>query len=104
MDKFKNRVGCNADFEQYKELTIRHDNDLHADNSDRAKIMKLMICICRVSLCREKRTISLARVRLGRAERLESPGGHGQRYVKAVSLLSKGNWNKSNERKHTFTF
>lgn len=49
-------------------------------------------------------TISLARVRLGRASReAESPsGGHGQSTSSKGFLLSKGNWNKSNERKIHF--
>lgn len=46
-------------------------------------------------------TISLARVRLGRASReAESPsGGHVQSTASKGFLLSKGNWNKLSERK-----
>lgn len=65
-------------------------------------LMKKLIAITvRVSFMpRKLLTISLARVRLGRASReAESfSGGHGQSTSSKGFLLSKGNWNKSNER------
>ena len=67
-------------------------------------LMKLIVTIARVSFMpRKLLTISLARVRLGRASReAESPsGGHGQSTSSKGFLLSKGNWNKSSERKNT---
>lgn len=70
-------------------------------------LMKNLIVITvRVSFMpRKLLTISLARVRLGRASReAESPsGGHGQSTSSKGFLLSKGNWNKSNERKNTLS-
>lgn len=69
---------------------------------------KLIVITVRVSFMpRKLLTLSLARVRLGRASReAESPsGGHGQSTSSKGFLVSKGNWNKSNERKkYTFTF
>lgn len=71
-------------------------------------LMKKLIAITvRVSFMpRKLLTISLARVRLGRASReAESPsGGHGQSTSSKGFLLSKGNWNKSNERKNTLSY
>jgi hypothetical protein len=67
---------------------------------------KLIVITVRVSFMpRKLLTISLARVRLGRASReAESPsGGHGQSTSSKGFLLSKGNWNKSNERKNTLS-
>lgn len=67
---------------------------------------KLIVTTVRVSFMpRKLLTISLARVRLGRASReAESPsGGHGQSTSSKGFLLSKGNWNKSNERKNTLS-
>lgn len=70
-------------------------------------LMKNLIVITvRVSFMpRKLLTISLARVRLGRASReAESPsGGHGQSTSSKGFLLSKGNWNKLNERKNTLS-
>lgn len=66
---------------------------------------KLIVITVRVSFMpRKLLTISLARVRLGRASReAESPsGGHGQSTSSKGFLLSKGNWNKSSERKIHF--
>lgn len=66
---------------------------------------KLIVTTVRVSFMpRKLLTISLARVRLGRASReAESPsGGHGQSTSSKGFLLSKGNWNKLNERKIHF--
>lgn len=68
---------------------------------------KLIVITVRVSFMpRKLLTISLARVRLGRASReAESPsGGHGQSTSSKGFLLSKGNWNKSNERKNTLSY
>lgn len=63
---------------------------------------KLIVTIARLVsfMPRKLLTISLARVRLGRASReAESPsGGHGQSTSSKGFLLSKGNWNKSSER------
>lgn len=67
---------------------------------------KLIVITVRVSFMpRKLLTISLARVRLGRASReAESfSGGHGQSTSSKGFLLSKGNWNKSNERKNTLS-
>ena len=67
---------------------------------------KLIVITVRVSFMpRKLLTISLARVRLGRASReAESPsGGHGQSTSSKGFLLSKGNWNKSSERKNTLS-
>lgn len=67
---------------------------------------KLIVITVRVSFMpRKLLTISLARVRSGRASReAESPsGGHGQSTSSKGFLLSKGNWNKSNERKNTLS-
>ncbi len=82
--------------------SIRHDNDFACRQQKCAKIMKLMICICSEFYSRENfLTISLARVRLGRAsaERLKPLGWTRTEYVKQGFLVVKGNWNKSNERK-----
>lgn len=68
---------------------------------------KLIVITVRVSFMpRKLLTISLARVRLGRASReAESPsGGHGQSTSSKGFLLSKGNWNKSSERKNTLSY
>lgn len=68
---------------------------------------KLIVITVRVSFMpRKLLTISLARVRLGRASReAESLSvGHGQSTSSKGFLLSKGNWNKSNERKNTLSY
>lgn len=68
---------------------------------------KLIVITVRVSFMpRKLLTLSLARVRLGRASReAESPsGGHGQSTSSKGFLVSKGNWNKSNERKNTLSY
>ncbi len=49
-DKFKNRYR-NADFEQYKVQSSRHDNICMPTAKMCKKIMKLMICICSRFLC-----------------------------------------------------
>lgn len=70
---------------------------------------KLIVTIARLVsfMPRKLFTSSSARVRLGRASReAESPsGGHGQSTSSRGYLMSKGNWNKSSERKkYTFIF
>ncbi len=61
-----------------------------------------MICICSEFLCRENlEPQALQEYAQVPAERLKAPRvGDGQS-IKA--FLSKGNWNKSNERKYTFS-
>lgn len=62
---------------------------------------KLIVTTVRVSFMpRKLLTSSSARVRLGRASReAESlSGGHGQSTPSRGYLMSKGNWNKLNER------
>ena len=70
---------------------------------------KLIVTIARLVsfMPRKLFTSSSARVRLGRASReAESfSGGHGQSTSSRGYLMSKGNWNKSSERKkYTFIF
>ena len=68
---------------------------------------KLIVTIARLVsfMPRKLFTSSSARVRLGRASReAESlSGGHGQSTSSRGYLMSKGNWNKSSERKNTLS-
>ncbi len=90
------------DFEQYKEF---QPSDMskrrYADNKMCKKIMKLMICICSEFYVEKTFWLRLQECWEASWEAESPSGGHGQKYVTRVSL-SKGNWNKSNERKIHF--